>query len=221
MTGIALSRMHFPVTTLGPGRRLGIWFQGCSIRCPGCISMDTWAVGRNEVSVDEIVAKSANWLQVADGITISGGEPFDQCDGLIELLRAFRARSPADVLVYSGYPIESLRGSLEEASGLIDALITDPFERSAPQTLPIRGSDNQRLHLLTQLGRARFSAYSAPDASRPPAFDLMFDEDGAIWLAGIPGREDFKRLRFLLEQAGHHVSMTLHDAPDGTEGSGT
>ncbi|MCT5046402.1 radical SAM protein, partial [Pseudomonas aeruginosa] len=27
---------------MGTGRRLGIWFQGCSIRCPGCISADTW-----------------------------------------------------------------------------------------------------------------------------------------------------------------------------------
>ncbi|WP_461325238.1 4Fe-4S cluster-binding domain-containing protein [Bradyrhizobium diazoefficiens] len=42
---ISVSRIHFPVTTLGPGRRLGIWFQGCSIRCPGCISMDTWMEG--------------------------------------------------------------------------------------------------------------------------------------------------------------------------------
>ena len=37
-----LSRLHHPVTTLGPGRRAGIWFQGCTIRCPGCMSVDTW-----------------------------------------------------------------------------------------------------------------------------------------------------------------------------------
>ena len=24
---VALSRIHFPVTTLGPGRRIGIWFR--------------------------------------------------------------------------------------------------------------------------------------------------------------------------------------------------
>lgn len=40
-----LSRLHFPVTTLGPGRRIGVWFQGCSIRCAGCISRDTWETG--------------------------------------------------------------------------------------------------------------------------------------------------------------------------------
>ena len=41
MTMLALSRMHFPVTTLGPGNRIGIWVQGCTIRCPGCVSADT------------------------------------------------------------------------------------------------------------------------------------------------------------------------------------
>ena len=43
---VSISRLHFPVTTLGPGHRIGIWFQGCSIRCEGCLSMDTWAPGR-------------------------------------------------------------------------------------------------------------------------------------------------------------------------------
>ena len=29
----------FPlVTTLGPGRRIGLWLQGCSFRCPGCMT---------------------------------------------------------------------------------------------------------------------------------------------------------------------------------------
>ncbi len=39
---ILLNKAHFPVTVLGPGRRIGIWLQGCSIGCAGCISQDTW-----------------------------------------------------------------------------------------------------------------------------------------------------------------------------------
>ena len=88
---IALSRIHFPVTTLGPGRRIGIWFQGCSIRCPGCISMDTWAPGRGITTIDEVVNAVAQWLPVADGITISGGEPFDQPIALLDLLGRLRS----------------------------------------------------------------------------------------------------------------------------------
>jgi anaerobic ribonucleoside-triphosphate reductase activating protein len=70
--------MHFPVTTLGPGRRVGVWLQGCSIRCQGCISVDTWIKDRGITTVDEVVTALQLWLSRADGITVSGGEPFDQ-----------------------------------------------------------------------------------------------------------------------------------------------
>jgi len=81
-----LSRMHFPVTTLGFGRRVGIWFQGCSIQCPGCVSRDTWAFGRGETSVESACETIDPWLKEADGVTISGGEPFDQPMALAALL---------------------------------------------------------------------------------------------------------------------------------------
>ena len=103
-TAIALSRIHFPVTALGPGRRIGIWFQGCSIRCPGCISMDTWAQGRGSTTVDKVADAISQWSTTADGITISGGEPFDQPDALFELLARIRSQTEADILVFTGYP---------------------------------------------------------------------------------------------------------------------
>ena len=52
---IGLNRVHFPVTALGPGRRVGIWLQGCSIRCPGCMSLDTWAPAAATMPVPEPV----------------------------------------------------------------------------------------------------------------------------------------------------------------------
>ncbi len=67
---LSLSRVHFPVTTLGPGRRLGIWFQGCSIRCPGCISADTWGPGRRRIALARLLADIQPWLEQAEGITV-------------------------------------------------------------------------------------------------------------------------------------------------------
>ena len=116
----------------------------------------------------------------------------------------------ADILVYSGYAFERLERPLAVLEGLIDALITDPFVLDAPQTLPIRGSDNQRLHRLTALGRSRFADYDEPGLEGG-AFDVMFDDDGTVWLAGIPRRGDFERLRAQLGRLGHHV-MTTEDA---------
>ncbi len=196
MTFIDISRLHFPITTLGPGRRVGIWFQGCSIRCPGCISADTWATGRGRTTVDDVLKAITRWAEKADGVTVSGGEPFDQPEALLELLRGLRERIAGDILVYSGHPREALDPCLVMMDGLIDALITDPFEIDEPNTLGLRGSDNQRLHLLTPMGRARFKADSDGFSAR--RFDLMIDNSGEVWMAGIPGRHDFKNLAGLV-----------------------
>lgn len=207
---IGISRIHFPITTLGPGRRLGIWFQGCSIRCPGCISADTWGSGRGLLELHELLEKVEGWLPECDGITISGGEPFDQCDALHELLRGLRSKVGIDILVYSGHPFERLNEPLRRMDGFIDALISEPYLAHAPQSLPLRGSDNQRLHMLTELGRERFSAFEHPDHCKK-TFDVMFDDDGAVWLAGIPRRGDFERLKVRLNQLGHRI-VTSEDA---------
>lgn len=205
-----LSRIHFPVTTLGPGRRIGIWFQGCSIRCKGCVSADTWGTGKGGVSIDEIFAVIAPWLKEAEGITISGGEPFDQPEALIHLLAQLRSKTSNDILVYSGHPFEKIAPIVEQCKGSIDALISDPYEENALQTLALRGSDNQRIHCLTALGELRFRPFDRALESSDKTFDIMFEEEGAIWLAGIPRRDDMRRLKTILAKEGH-IAVTTQD----------
>ncbi|KAB0528463.1 4Fe-4S single cluster domain-containing protein [Pseudomonas brassicacearum] len=207
---LSLSRVHFPVTTLGPGRRIGIWFQGCSIRCPGCISADTWGPGHRRLSLEQLLEQITPWLHGAEGITISGGEPFDQFDALRSLLEGLRRLSELDILVYSGYSLEQLNESLLQTKGLIDALISDPYIEARSQTMALRGSDNQRLSLLTPLGRARLGHYERPLEPTDKALDLMFDESGSVWMAGIPRRDDLLRLRDLLHEQGHHLQISAH-----------
>ncbi|MBV1809841.1 4Fe-4S single cluster domain-containing protein [Pseudomonas viridiflava] len=207
---LSLSRMHFPVTTLGPGRRIGIWFQGCSIRCPGCISADTWGPGHRRLSLEQLLEQITPWLQEAEGITISGGEPFDQFDALRSLLEGLRRLSKLDILVYSGYPLEQLDEPLFQTKGLIDALISDPYIEALSQTMALRGSDNQRLSLLTPLGRARWGHYERLLEPTDKALDLMFDESGSVWMAGIPRRDDLLRLRDLLHEQGHYLQISAH-----------
>jgi anaerobic ribonucleoside-triphosphate reductase activating protein len=202
-TPIRISRLHFPIETLGPGRRLGIWVQGCSIHCPGCISLDTWSEDRGDTTVEAVLTLCDGWLSEADGVTISGGEPFDQPTALKALLVGIRAEFAGDVLVYSGHSLEEL--PLAEFQGLIDTLISDPLDIRAPQTLPWRGSDNQRLTHLTALGQARFEAHPRPKAG----LDVMFDDaTGAVFMAGIPRRGDLRRLQAILERAGHAATVS-------------
>jgi len=207
---LQLSRVHFPVTTLGPGQRLGIWFQGCSIRCSGCISADTWGPGRTVVDVATLLEQVAPLLDQADGVTISGGEPFDQFDALLQMLVGLRQRTAADILVYSGHPLETLQPMLDQARDLIDAVISDPYLEQADQSLALRGSDNQRLTLLTALGRSRLAGLERASTPADKALDLMFDATGTVWMAGIPRRGDLLRLRELLRAQGHQVQTSAH-----------
>ncbi len=203
---LALSRIHYPISTLGPGERIGIWFQGCSIQCIGCISGDTWKTRQGDTTVSEIVQSLTSWLDDCDGVTISGGEPFDQPEQLLQLLLALRAHNrPINVLVYSGYSYEQLQQHKHFKLKLIDALISDPYLKDADQTKALRGSDNQRLHCLTELGQRTFTEYERPLLDSEKSLDIMFDTNATVWLAGIPRRGDMQKLATLLRADGHRL----------------
>jgi len=205
---LSLSRVHFPVTTLGPGRRLGIWFQGCSIRCPGCISSDTWASRPPGLTLPGLLARISGWLETADGVTISGGEPFDQPEALESLLRSVRKRTDADILVFSGYEMPILADLLGRMPDLIDALVSGRYRPELGRGKALRGSANQDLHLLTPLGQGRFGPLLEQPAE--DRLDLLIEDDGSVFFAGIPAPGDFHRLRRSLEATGH-VFRTTED----------
>jgi anaerobic ribonucleoside-triphosphate reductase activating protein len=182
-----------------------VWFQGCSIRCEGCVSADTWGRGQGGSTVANVLDVITQWLPQSDGVTVSGGEPFDQLDALLLLLKKIRARTSVDILVYSGYSLEYLRPHLGAIDGLVDALITDPYDVLAPQTMALRGSDNQRLHRLTALGELRFADFERETRLDEVVLDVMFGDEGTVWMAGIPRRGDLYRLGKLLEARGASV----------------
>jgi anaerobic ribonucleoside-triphosphate reductase activating protein len=204
---VAISRVHFPVTTLGPGRRLAVWLQGCALRCPGCISVDTWEHGKGEIALEELTEAVAKRAGDADGLTVSGGEPFEQPDALADLLRRWRRVSDRSAFVFTGREFADITPWLERNPGLVDALMTGPFRSDLAQTLALRGSNNQQLHVLTPLG-VQFAAFERPAAPSDRRLDVMFDADGAAWMAGIPARGDVARLRRSLAAAGHRASTS-------------
>lgn len=198
---LALSRVQFPVSTLGPGVRAAMWVQGCSIKCAGCASVDTWAIEPATTPIDTVV----NWLtdcvdRGAVGLTISGGEPFDQAGALATFLSTVRTSDPLadlDVLVYSGYSLRVLRRRHAEILALVDAVMSEPFQAARPTDKPWRGSDNQVLTTLTPLGVARFS----DPPSGAPALQVSAD-GGQLWITGIPRAGDLDRLEKLLSERG-------------------
>ena len=205
---VGISRVHFPVTTLGPGKRLGIWFQGCSLRCEGCISVDTWATAKTLIPIDEFMMALSSYLPLVDGITISGGEPFDQFDALLAIVAQLREKTKVDILVYTGYSIEDIPDQLQQIKPYIDVLISDPFQRQTSQTLRLRGSDNQRLHCFTSQAKEKYAYYQQVVTTNDNVLDVMFDAEGVVWFAGIPKRDDFIKLQTILKQQGHQLKVS-------------
>lgn len=205
---IALSRAHYPVTALGPGRRIGIWFQGCTIQCKGCASRDTWPVDlRSTVEIDDLMSWCRTICPVApDGVTISGGEPFEQPEALEELvdrLRAWRADSGSsfDLLGYTGFGFDRLIESFPKLVRKFDALIPEPFILSRPLGLAWSGSDNQPLIALTPLGAELYGPYLSGISRWRPTLQVSVDER-AVWLIGIPERNHLNMAVQLASEQG-------------------
>ncbi len=206
---ILLNKAHFPVTVLGPGRRIGLWLQGCTIRCPGCVSQDTWPADASRAMP---VAALLDWCkQVAqegcDGITISGGEPFDQPKPLASLLRGLRAWRTAagldfDLLCYSGYPLRTLEKRHTKILALLDALIPEPFVDGRPLGGLWRGSDNQTLVPISPRGVARYADCIGQAQTAEGKRMQISVEDGKLWFIGIPQRGDMAALETLCRQRG-------------------
>ena len=143
--------------TDGPGFRFVLFAQGCNRRCEGCHNPGTIdPKGGREASAEEIIASMLS-NPLTDGLTLSGGEPFDQASDCAVIARAAKDAG-LNVWCYTGYTFEELMNpdiatvsvdrqkSIAELLETIDVLIDGPFileERSL--SLAWRGSGNQRV----------------------------------------------------------------------------
>jgi anaerobic ribonucleoside-triphosphate reductase activating protein len=164
------------------------------------MSRDTWdPAGGESISTNalaDLVVGARDDVGLA-GVTISGGEPFQQPAALADFLDLLREKWPgADILVYSGYSLETLRRGHADLLARIDAVLTGPFVARQTTDAQWRGSSNQ---VLTVLNPALENSY----IQRPslPSLQVGVDET-AVWVTGIPRRGDLERLRSTLAGAG-------------------
>lgn len=206
---LQLNKAHWPVTVLGPGRRIGLWVQGCSIGCRGCVSQDTWTGDASKsITIDELL----QWCRrVApdgpDGITISGGEPFDQPEALAALLQGLdawrvEAKLDFDILGYSGYPLQKLRRHHASLLDQLDAVIPEPFVDGKPITHVWRGSGNQTLVPLSTRGRNVYGPFVDAVADGAGKRMQVAIDGGRVWMIGIPARGDMERVEALCADRG-------------------
>ncbi|HZU12132.1 MAG TPA: 4Fe-4S single cluster domain-containing protein [Chloroflexota bacterium] len=146
----------------GPGRRSSVLFQSCPLGCSQCWvpqlhSSDAGAL----VPVDRLAAVLLDPAYERDGVSIAGGEPFVQPEGLWALIQVLRARGCVHILVYSGYTYERLQrmaGQQPAIGAILDevnVLVDGPYVRTlADRGGPWTGSGNQRVIDLVATRRA-------------------------------------------------------------------
>lgn len=191
----------------GPGKRLVVFFQGCVRKCLGCFNPATHSLKKNQLYSAEDIFK--NFLQTdIEGITVSGGEPFLQAKGLLQLLKTAKNKYGLSTVVYTGFSYEGLlsgklikeketTGILRQAqddmtrdqddttpvmvslSNHIDVLIDGPFKDDMKEpTLLARGSANQRLLFFSD-------RYQEKDFYMPAKVEIIISKDGTIKETGF------------------------------------
>lgn len=161
-----IDRILYPVTSLGPGKRAVIWTIGCNRRCVNCANPELWEFNtKKDLSLEEIysIIKTINEKSLIDGITITGGEPFEQANELRELLGRIKPITE-DILVFSGYTLDQLKGQydrsidyiLDNIAVLVDGEYMD--EKNDNRSV-LRGSMNQQIHTLKSKFSGKYRNY--------------------------------------------------------------
>lgn len=168
----------------GPGIRTVVWVQGCPIRCRGCFNTATWSFSSHHiVSTSRLTARILG-IQGTNGVTFSGGEPFEQAGPLAEVAEQV-CEAGLTVVTYSGYTYEQLTArnnpAWDRLLAATDLLIAGPYKEDLACTALFMGSANQQVIPLT--GRV------VPEPASPQqgeTVEFTIAPDGTVTTTGFP-----------------------------------
>lgn len=161
----------------GPGIRFVIWFQGCTLGCPGCFNPGTHTVGGTVRSIEQLAREIA--AAGVEGISLSGGEPLQQPAAAFALLGAARELG-LSTLAFSGYTIAEIRAlpGGDDVLSRLDVLIDGRYVAGDRLARGLRGSTNQRVHLLTD-------RYRLEQVEATPVAEIVIGPTGELALTGV------------------------------------
>lgn len=118
----------------GPGKRIVIWVQGCTIGCRGCFNTSLQPhIAKTLVNPREFALEIAELCRNnnCEGVTLTGGEPFQQSYSLGFFLNIIKYNN-LSVVCFSGYISEKLLNSTDSNVKTllenVDILIAGPFK---------------------------------------------------------------------------------------------
>lgn len=186
---IRISHYISETSVLGPGKRFAVWFQGCRKRCPHCIYPKGRGLdGGSLMDVAQLLAEICRQPDI-NGVTISGGEPFLQYQGLKQLVCGIKNRTSLDIMLYSGYTLQELNKRYgQEVMRFfqnIDLFIDGEYRWEEDYGSIYRGSDNQNIYFFTE----RFRPYREQiiqTKNRDIEFAVRQEE---VYMIGIPPKD--------------------------------
>ncbi len=153
-------KITYPDVNNGIGCRVTLWVSGCTHHCPHCHNPQTWDFKSGHVFTEEhkkqlfdIIA-----LPYIKGLTISGGDPIDSVNEVVELCKEVNRVFPnKDLWVYTGYTMQELENDPQKSEILTSGVTTIVdglfVENLKDRGIPFRGSRNQNIWQIDQDGK--------------------------------------------------------------------
>ena len=123
------------------GAGLGIFFQGCSIRCEGCQNPDLQDYNGGFEADTDIVIKLLNRFDYYKSVVFLGGEPTEQEGVVLDIAR----RTSLPCVLFTGKLYNTLSADLKQLMYMvidgpyIESLKTGKFPASSNQNIYING----------------------------------------------------------------------------------
>lgn len=165
----------------GPGVRVVVWVQGCTLGCPGCFNREMQSPeGGTLTPVDDLFAQIVALGDAIEGVSFSGGEPLQQIEPLLALLRRLRRETALSVLIFTGYTWDEVQTFPAAAALLacVDVFIAGRYDAAQPLGYGMLGSANQTIHLLTD-------RYTLADIQAVPPAEVVITETGDVVISGV------------------------------------
>lgn len=134
----------------GPGIRTTIFVTGCTHKCPNCFNEEyqdfNFGNPWTRKETDEVIEDLK--LDEVKGLTVLGGEPFQNEVDLLQVIRDIKKEVQKDIWIFSGYTYEEIlkdqdkKKLLEECDVLVDGRFVEALK---DLSLRFRGSSNQRI----------------------------------------------------------------------------